>query len=226
MNTPHPSWKLILLIGTLVLAALACAIPGVGGNSDGSLYRDDFSSDRTNWGIGTDSDSSVEYSQSGLQFVVYTTNYFTWSNPGIEKDFENIHIEATVKNISSDPNAAFGLVCHQQVTDSAHYYLAVTPNGQYAIAKAAVAQQDVFLTNNDQWGDSDLIPLEAETYQIGADCGNGTLTLYVNGQQIASVTDSTYAKGEVGLFAWSADVASGTLFVFDDFVVTPLSQGQ
>ena len=223
MSTPK-NLKLFVLFTTLVLAAMACAIPGIGGNSDGSLYRDDFSSSNSNWGIGTDSDSSVEYTSNGLQFFVYSTNYFTWSNPGVEKDFENVHIEVTVKNSSSDPNGAFGLVCHQQVTDSAHYYFAVTPNQQYAIAKAAVAQEDIFLTNDDQWGDSDLIPLEAESYQIGADCGNGTLTLYVNGQQIATVTDSTYTKGEVGLMAWSADVASGTLFVFDDFVVTPLGE--
>jgi hypothetical protein len=221
MNTSKNYLKLIAFIICLVLAALACAIPG-GGNSDGSLYRDDFSDTDTNWGIGTDSDSSVEYSSDGLQFLVYTTNYFTWSNPGVEEDFENIHLEVAVKNTSSDPNAAFGLVCHQQVTGDSHYYFAVTPGGQYAIAKAALAQDDVFLTNNDEWGDSDLIPVEAESYQLGADCGNGTLTLYVNGQQIATVTDSTYTKGEVGLLAWSGEEASGTLFLFDDFVVTPL----
>ncbi|GAB4580950.1 MAG: hypothetical protein Fur0022_36950 [Anaerolineales bacterium] len=225
MTTPKHSLRIIVLIAPLVLAALACAIPGMG-NSDGSLYRDDFSNSSTNWGIGTDSDSSVEYVSGGLQFLVTTTNYFTWSNPGVEEEFENIHIEVTAKNRSADPNSAFGIVCHQQVTDSAHYYFAITPNQQYAIAKAAVAQTDVFLTNNDQWGNSDLIPLEAETYQLGADCGNGTLTLYVNGQQIASVTDSTYTKGEVGLFAWSGEETAGTTVVFDDFVVTSLTQGE
>jgi hypothetical protein len=223
MTTQKPSWK-ILAVGTmLVLAALACAIPGLG-NSDGSLYRDDFSSTNSNWGLGTDADSSVEYVSDGLQFFITTTNYFTWSNPGVEEDFENIHIEVTAKNRSTDPNAAFGVVCHQQVTGDSHYYMAITPNGQYAIAKAAIAQTDVFLTNDDQWGDSDLIPLEAETYQLGADCGNGILTLYVNGQQIASVSDSTYTQGEVGLFAWSGEEPSGTVVVFDDFVVTSLGE--
>ncbi|NUM47042.1 MAG: hypothetical protein HUU38_20270 [Anaerolineales bacterium] len=225
MKPPKHSLKLFALIATLGLAALACAIPGLG-NSDGSLYRDDFSSTNSNWGIGTDADSSVEYVSDGLQFFVTTTNYFTWSNPGVEEGFENIHIEVTVKNRSTDPNAAFGLVCHQQVTGDSHYYMAITQSGQYAIAKAAIAQTDVFLTNNDQWGDSDLIPVEAETYQLGADCGNGTLTLYVNGQQIASVSDSTYTKGEVGLFAWSGEETAGTTVVFDDFVVTSLTSGE
>ncbi|MCB9135173.1 MAG: hypothetical protein H6636_07090 [Anaerolineales bacterium] len=223
MFTPK-NLKLFVFFTTLILAAMACAIPNLGGNSDGSLYRDDFSNTKTNWGVGTDADSSVEYVSDGLQFFVTTPNYFTWSNPGAETDFENIHVEVTVINRSTDLNAAFGIVCHQQVTDSAHYYFAVTPNQQYAIAKAAVAQSDVFLTNSDQWADSDLIPLNAKSYQIGADCGNGTLTLYVNGQQIATATDTTYTKGEVGLFAWSGEDTAGTTVVFDNFVVTSLGE--
>ena len=223
MKSHQISWKLIAALTVLVLAALACAIPGMG-NSDGSLYRDDFSSTDSGWGIGTDNDSSVEYVSEGLQFFVTTPNYYTWSNPGVGEDFENIHIEVTVKNNGSDPNAAFGLVCNQQVTGDSHYYFAVTPGGQYVIAKAAIAQDDVFLTNDNEWGDSDLIPQDAETYQLGADCGNGTLTLYVNGQQIASVADTTYTKGEIGLFAWSGEINAGTVVVFDDVVVTSLNK--
>ncbi len=223
MNTRKNHLKLIALITCLVLAALACAIPGVG-SSDGSLYRDDFSSTDSNWGIGTDADSSVEYSNDGLQFLVITPFYYTWSNPGVGEEFENIHLEVTVKNTSSDPNATFGLVCHQQLSGDSHYYFAVTTGGAYSITKAALARDDEILSNNGEWGTSDLIPVAAETYQLGADCGNGALTLYVNGQQIASVTDATYTKGEVGLMAWSDEVASGTLFLFDDFVVTSLNK--
>lgn len=222
MSTPK-NLKMFVFFTTLALAAMACAIPALGGNSDGSLYRDDFSSTNSNWGTGTDADSSVEYVSDGLQFFVTTPNYYTWSNPGVEKDFENVHIEVTVHNRSTDSNAAFGVVCHQQVTGDSHYYFAVTPNQQYAIVKAALAQDDVFLTNNDEWGDSDLIPLDAETYQLGVDCGS-SLTLYVNGQQIASATDSSYTKGEVGLFAWSGEDTAGTTAVFDDFVVTSLGE--
>lgn len=225
MKTQNISWKLVAVLTVLVLAALACAIPGMG-NSDGSLYRDDFSSTDSNWGIGTDADSSVEYVSDGLQFFVTTPNYYTWSNPGVEEDFENVHIEVAVRNSSTDPDATFGIVCDQQVTGDSHYYLAMTQSGYYAIVKAALAQDDVVLTNGGEWTASDLIPTNAATYQLGADCGNGSLALYVNGQQIASVSDSTYTKGEVGLFAWSGEEASGTVVVFDDFVVTPLTSGE
>jgi hypothetical protein len=65
--------------------------------------------------------------------------------------------------------------------------------------------------------------VNADSYRLGADCGNGTLTLYVDGQQIASVNDSSYTSGKVAVFTWSADEAGRTSNVsFDDFVMTTL----
>ena len=98
------------------------------------------------------------------------------------------------------------------------------PAGEYAIVKASIALSDVFLTNNDKWATSDAITQNASSYRIGADCGNGTLTFYVDGKQIDSVSDSTYTSGGVGLFAWSGEETSGTDVTFDDFVMTKLGQ--
>jgi hypothetical protein len=213
--------KVLLAIACLALAVLSCqALSGLGTGSK-VVLQDDFS-DET-WGTGTDSDSSVEYASEALQMIVYTTNYFVWSTPD-DTDYENIHMEVTVKNNNTDTTTAFGLMCHQQVTDSAFYYVAVTPAGEYAIAKAAIAQQDVFLTNNDEWATSDQIAQNAASYRVGADCGNGTITLYVDGKQIASVSDTSYTKGGVALFAWSGEDATTTNVTFDDFVMTKLAE--
>ena len=207
--------RIVFAIAALTLAALACqAIPGVGG----PLLSDDFSSE--SWGVGTDSDSSVEYANQALQFIVFTTNYFVWSTPN-DEDYSNVHIEVTALNNSTDSTTAFGIICNMQVTDTS-YYFAVTPAGQYAIAVSAVALDDVFLTNNDQWANSDLIPQNASSYRVGADCGNGVLTLYVNGVQIDSVTDTTYTSGNVAVFTWSGEEAAGADVSFDDFVMTKL----
>ena len=81
---------------------------------------------------------------------------------------------------------------------------------------------DVFLTNNDQWAKSDLIAKNAASYRMGADCGNGKLTLYVDGQQVASVDDMTYTSGGIALFVWSGKDATKTDVSFDDFKMTNL----
>lgn len=212
MNKRFP--RVILAIGTIILASLACSLPG-----SGALLEDDFSSE--NWGTGTDADSSVEYVNEALNFTVNKDLWFVWSTPSDEV-YENIHVEVTAKNDSTDSTGAFGVICNMQVVDTS-YYFAITGAGEYAIGRYTLTD-DVLLTNGGQWGTSDAITANAASYRIGADCGNGTLTLYVDGQQIASVSDTTYTSGYVGLFAWSGEEPNGTNVTFDDFVATKLEE--
>jgi hypothetical protein len=205
-----------LAITMLFLALLACSVPG-----GGALLEDDFAGSDSAWGTGTDADSAVEYMNDALNFLVITDFYFVWSTPN-DQDYENIHIEVTANNDSSDSTAAFGIICNLQITDTS-YYFAVTGAGEYAIGRYTFAG-DTLLTNDGEWGKSSLITSGADSYRIGADCGNGTLVLYVGGQQVDSVSDTTYTTGNVGLFAWSGEEPNGTNVSFDDFVVTKLVQ--
>ena len=210
--------KAFSFIIVLALAALACAAPSVSSILN-PMPKDDFSSDSSGWGIGTDSASSVEYANGGLQMIVYTPFYVTWSTQSVES-FENVHIETSVKSESTDPEALFGIVCNEQGSTESFYYVGVSPDGYYAFIKSAVAQEDVFLKE----GTSDLISVSSGSVRLGLDCGGGSLTLYVNGQQIDSVSDSTYTSGVIGLFAASDDENGGADVTFDDFVVTKLGE--
>jgi hypothetical protein len=219
--------RIILAVACLALAALACnAVTGGGGDNPPTstpgpkvLLSDDFSS--TQWGTGTDADSSVEYLDGALQVVVYTKNYFVWSTPN-DQAYQNAHMEVTVINNDTDSTTAFGIMCNKQAGRGNFYYLAMTPAGEYAIAKAGEGQSDVFLTNDDKWTSSDLIAKDASSYRVGADCGNGTVTMYVDGVQIASISDASYTSGGVALFTWSGEEASTTNVSFDDFLMTEL----
>jgi hypothetical protein len=183
--------------------------------------EDDFSQADNTWGTLTEPDHSVEYDGEALRMVMSVENWFVWSTPNSET-YRNIHVEVTVVNNDGAPNTAFGILCNQQEADESYYYLGFTPGGEYAIGLAAVGQTDIFLTNNDEWGKSDVIPRQADSYLVGADCGNGLLTLYVNGLEIDSVSDSTYTSGGVGLFTWSGFEAVTADVTFDDFIVRSL----
>ena len=226
--------KLFLAVACLAFAALSCQAASslVGGAATATgepggqvsqtgdvILQDDFSS--TGWGTGTDSDSSVEYANGTLQMIVNTKNWFVWSTPN-DKDYQNVHMEVKAINNDTDPTTAFGIMCNQQAIDDSFYYFAITPAGQYAIAETSLAASDLFLTNEDKWEYSDLIKKNAESYQLGADCANGTLTLYVDGQQVATVQDDTYQNGGVALFVWSGEEATSTNISFDDFQMTQL----
>jgi hypothetical protein len=235
----------ILPVASLVLASLACQTVMGGGstpvptetripeptvnekslptlampNTGETLLSDNFTS--SNWGTGTDADSSIEYANGALQFQVFTENWFTWSTPN-DDTYQDVHIEVDAINNDTDSNTALGILCDREPSKEAYYYLAITPGGEYAIAITAEGASDVFLTNNDQWASSDLIATDASSYHIGADCGNGILALYVDGQLIDSVSDSTYTSGEVGLLVWSPENGGHTDVAFDDFVMTAL----
>ena len=222
--------RIIAAIFILALAALACnAVAGGGGGGDPTgptftpspivIFSDDFASEQ--WGTDTNANSSVAYANGALQMIVYTPNYFVWSTPN-DQDYQNTHMEVTVNNNSSDSTTAFGIMCNQQATSTNFYYVAMTLAGEYAIAKATEGQDDLFLTNNDQWATSDQIAKNASSYRVGADCGNGAVTLYVNGQQIASVSDASYVNGGIALFTWSGEDSTSTDVSFDDFLMTEL----
>ncbi len=211
----------VLAITILTAASLSCkALSSLPGNDDSSLLKDDFSSSGSGWGTGTDSESSVEYAKGGLHMEIYKANFFTWSNPD-QETYDNVHLEVTARNENGSTRAGFGLMCNQQVTDSSYYYFAVTTDGEYVIGKSEIAKEDVFLTNNDDWGASDLIAANASSYRIGADCARGNLVLYVDGKKIDSASDTDYTEGGVGLFLWSGDDPTGAV-TYDDFVVTSL----
>jgi len=209
----------VLTMTMFVIILSACQ---AGENSESQepgsiILSDDFSSEE--WGTGTNAASSIEYANETLQMVVNQRNHFVWSRPNNEM-YENIHVEVTVINNGTDSTTAFGLICNLAGGD--FYYFGITPAGQYAIALASEDAVDVFLTNDDAWGDSDLIAVNAESYRVGVDCGEGILNLYVDGQVIATALDDTYTSGQVALFAWSDVDAITTDVSFDDFMMTTL----
>lgn len=208
--------RIILALVYLAFSTLACqALTG----EPKLPFIDDFSSPQ--WGTGTDADSSIEYVDNALQVIVYTPQWFVWSAPDAEM-YQDVHVEVTVINNDTDATTAFGIICNKQPSTDDFYYVAITPAGEYAIAKATDGQSDVFLTNNDQWAFSAAIPKNAPTYRLGADCRNGQIALYVNGTQIASVSDASYTSGGVALLTWSGEEATNTNVSFDDFVITEL----
>ena len=183
------------------------------------LLQDDFS--KENWGTLKGADSSVYYDNEALRMKIFKKNWFVWSTPKSDI-YQDIHIEVTATNNDGEATTAFGIICYQQDTTSSYYYVAMTSGGEYAIAINSKEKPDIFLTNNNQWTTSNKIKKNAASYRIGADCGNGKLTLYVDGQMIASASDNTYADGVVGLFAWGGENVNHGDVTFDDFVVKSL----
>jgi hypothetical protein len=185
------------------------------------LLEDDFSDDSI-WGLLEGENSTIEYTDETLQVQIFRENWIVWTTPN-EEVYENVHMEVTAYNNDDEMATAFGIVCYQQEDGSSYYYAVMTPAGEYAIAIAAEGETDVFITNNDQWAESELIENKS-SYRIGMDCGHGVLSLYVDGQLIDSVSDDTYTDGTSGLIVWSGEDVSAADVSFDDFLMTTLPE--
>lgn len=214
----------LMVLALAALAALACsAVGGGGGTTDPtevpSLFKDDFSSSGSGWSTFTSDTGSVDYVDGEYVMGIFTSEWFIWGNP--EESFGNVHIEVTARNTGGAVDTSFGIMCNYNDESQQFYYVAMDTQGFYAIAKTVSGQDDFFLTNDNQWSTSEDITKDAASYRVGADCGGGTITLYVDGTQIASASDSDLSQGDVGLFAWTADGASSEIR-FDDLVVTAL----
>jgi hypothetical protein len=208
--------KVFFAIFVLVLSSLACGMPDVAALLD-PMPKDDFSNSSSGWGTGTDADSSVEYNNDGLEIKVFTPYYVTWSTQSLES-YENTHLEVNVQNNSTDQESFFGFICNEQGTTNAFYYVGVSPDGYYAFNKSKVVGDDEILKD----GTSDVISASAQSMRLGLDCKNGSMALYVNGQLIDSVSDSTYTSGTFGLFGASDDEQNGTSVLFDDFATSKI----
>lgn len=208
--------KVFFAVFVLVLSSLACGMPDVAALLD-PMPKDDFSNSGSGWGTGTDADSSVEYNNDGLEIKVFTPYYVTWSTQSLES-YENTHLEVDVQNNSSDPEAFFGFICNEAGTTNNFYYVGVSPDGYYAFNKSKIVGDDEILKD----GTSDIISASAQSMRLGLDCKNGSMALYVNGQLIDSVSDSTYTSGTFGLFGASDDEQNGTSVIFDNFATSKI----
>jgi serine/threonine protein kinase len=180
------------------------------------LIEDDFSDDSI-WGVLDEQNASIEYVNEALHVELFEEGWMAWTNPD-EEMYENVHTEVTVYNNDGESTTEFGIVCYQQEDGSSFYYAVITPAGDYTIALAAEGESDVLLID---WSHSDLIE-NKDSYRIGMDCGNGTLSLYVDDQLIDSVSNDTYTSGSPGLVVLSGDNVSAADISFDDFLMTTL----
>jgi len=210
--------RLLAPLGLLVAAALACSPSSVLPGST-SLYKDNFSDSGSGWCASSSSSSSTDYGGGEYVFNVFIPNWFVWCNPG--QNFDDVHVEVTAKNTSGQSDTVFGVICNDQKAtsqdDESFYYMGISADGNYTM-RLNKAGKDTVLAEDK----SDAIVTNAVSYTVGADCAGGNLVLYVNGAQIASAHDTTFVKGDVGLFAWTGDGAPAEIH-YDDIVVTKLS---
>jgi hypothetical protein len=213
---------LFLMVAMLMALALAC-----GGDDDSSgdsdtpadtdvLFEDDFADSGGGWDTSSTDEFSVDVSNG--QYVVSVVPAEFYLSSVVGESLSDVHIETTMRNTGQATDNAFGVICNFQDNDN-HYFMGFGSDGFYAIVRAQGGTTQRLTSAEDLWIPSDDIPVNAASYQIGADCADGRLALYVNGTLIAEVNDSTFTSGDVGVFVATFEQGNAEV-TFDNFVVT------
>jgi len=204
----------------LAVVALACTCNFLPGAEETPpppppdvLFQDDFGDTGSGWEVGDYEGGSVGY-EEGMYFVTSVADSSTmWGVAN--RSFDNLIIEVDATQVSAGPdsNNDYGVVCREQ-GDGNGYYLLISGDGYYAILKAEGGEYTALV----DWTESSTIRQGNATNHIRAICDGSTLTLFVNGQRMATAEDSAYTTGDIALTATTYE-AEPTTVHFDNLVV-------
>jgi hypothetical protein len=218
-------------LAVLVLFASACsattlptptptsvpnANPTSGTTSGNILYQDNFSDSNSGWTHRQNANSTMDYVKGGYHINITTSdlmaisiaNHYFQSNVSIEVD--------ATKTAGPDDNF-IGVICRFQ-DENNFYFFAISSDGYAGIAMYKDSTMSIL--SGSSFESSSAVNQGAATNHIRADCNGNTLTLYVNGPQVYSITDSTFGSGRnAGLLA-RANGTSGVDILFSNFMVS------
>lgn len=118
----------------------------------------------------------------------------------------------------SDTGGQYGVMFRYQDPDN-YYYFRISHEGRYRIGK----RQNGEWIDLVKWTFSDAINKAQSENTLWLICEGDSIVAFVNQQEVASLTDDTFARGYVGLMAGSFDQADAHV-AFDYIVVEAMSQ--
>jgi hypothetical protein len=210
-----PLHILPILLFLFVLPACAPApatAPAVPVFSPGTaLYQEEFGDNTSGWDRVSNENGIMDYDGGGYRMLIQKPNVSMWSTPN--KNFGDVRAEADVLRLSGPEENRAGLICRYQ--NGNFYFFLLSNDGYYGVGKFTGGQ--AVLLGQTEMQPSAFINKDTVNH-LRADCVGNTLTFYINNNQVASVQDGDFAKGDVGLLA-GAFSQPGVDVLFDHFMV-------
>jgi hypothetical protein len=230
----HKHRPLFIFAAIPLLVSLACQLPAMPGlealpfrpapaatataPASGSLLFEDNFSDRTSgWDRQGANEGLMDYYSGGFRMLVNSSQANFWSTP--HKDVADVRVEVDEGKLGGPDENRVGLIC--RYSGSSFYFFMITHDGYYGIGlfsgdQASGGQME--LIGQEEMQTSPVINRGTNVNHLRADCIGDTLSLYVNGEQVAQVQDARLSHGDVGLLAGTFS-QPGADIIFDNFVL-------
>ena len=195
-----------LLVVALVVFLVAC-----GGEQ--LPWSDDFSDPAGGWQAESDASAEVRCYEGVMRLLVKVPNRLAWASAGREFSDFRLAVEAT--QVAGPDDNEYGVLVRMR--DADHFYrFSISGDGYYLVSKYDGGAWEVL---NGDWTSSDAIHLGAVTNLLEVVCRGATMTFLVNGVTLTQVEDSSYSRGDIGLYAGSF-FEPGVEIHFDNLTVT------
>lgn len=178
------------------------------------LFTDDFSNQRSGWGMMERAGGDIEIKYGGMLFTIDLPNFMFWSTTGGEYSDAQVEVDAVL--VEGPVDDALGVICRYQDEDNFYGFM-ISHDGYYGIFKYLDGAM-VMATEDGKLGYSEEIRQGGAVNHIQAVCQGNTLSLVVNGSTLAMVVDESFVKGKAGLLAGSYS-KPGVTVLFDNFKV-------
>lgn len=193
--------------------------PTVGGGSNGQqiLFQDDFSNTNSGWDHSATQNGTTDYANGGYEIHVTAITMTKWANSS--QVFQNdVRIEVDATKIGGPDDNAFGVICRYLDKDNYDFFY-ISSDGYVGIGMNIAGTRTLISDSSGNMTTDSSVTQGAATNHLRADCIGNTLTLFVNGTQVATATDSTFTTGgDAGLIAMTYKV-DGTDIMFNNLFV-------
>ena len=160
------------------------------------IYSDDFNDSETGWGEVFEPGTVRQYGGSRYHIIAKENDVFTWSKLG--RDFTDFVLEVDATQDEGPSNNSYGVLFRSQ--DAEHFYrFGISGDGFYFLDKSVGSEWVPVI----DWTESPYINRGQASNRLKVTCAGPQITLHVNDQHLADVTDDSYDHGDIGLFAAS-----------------------
>jgi len=187
------------------------------------VYYDDFSSAGSGWYTGRLGSCQFAYTGGTYGVAVTQLNQICVSSAPASAQANGVY-EVKARKASANDGSIYGLVFGLDDPSAFRqfYVFWVDPSDQTYLLQR---YDNGTWTNLTQVGTSDAIKTRAQVNVLRARRQGDRITLYVNGVNLGSVVDATFAgNGYMGVAGWAGYNATSAITYFDDFTITVPTQ--
>ena len=162
--------------------------------------------------LDVEAGTAVQLNDDGCELRSASDTYVWNLAEGV---YEDVELETAVRQLSREPNNAYGLVCRASSRDSrSGYYFLISGDGLVSIRRKERGDSSPIV----DWRPNNAVRQGERANRLRAICAGNYLALYVNNQLAAEGTDDHFTQGLAGVAASGAEDGSVQVS-FENFTI-------